>query len=114
MQKNIIIDGKEVPMRASAATPVRYRNLYGKDLLMDMNKLTEAFNAKSLDTASLESFERIAYVMAKSAASDDADFPETELDWLDQFEMMSIYEVLPQIIELWSINTKQLNSSKKK
>ena len=25
-------------------------------------------------------------------------------DWLDQFEMFSIYEVLPQILELWGTN----------
>lgn len=119
MQKTIIIDGKEVPMKASAATPVLYRNLYGKDLIMDMNKLVNAFEKgkkekKSLDVASLECFEKIAYVMARSGAPKDEPFPETSLEWLDQFEMMSIYEVLPQIIELWKINQKQLNVSKKK
>ena len=25
-------------------------------------------------------------------------------DWLDQFEMFSIYEVLPQILKLWGTN----------
>ena len=25
-------------------------------------------------------------------------------DWLDQFEMFSIYEVLPEILELWGTN----------
>ena len=29
----------------------------------------------------------------------------TDIDkWLDQFDMFSIYEVLPEIIELWGTN----------
>ncbi len=25
-------------------------------------------------------------------------------DWLDQFEMFSIYEVLPEILAIWGVN----------
>lgn len=38
-------------------------------------------------------------------------------DWLDQFEMFSVYEVLPEILELWGTNlitdvqSKKLNRS---
>ena len=30
--------------------------------------------------------------------------PSTIEEWLDQFDMFSIYEVLPQILELWGDN----------
>jgi hypothetical protein len=30
--------------------------------------------------------------------------PDNIDDWLDQFEMFSIYEVLPEILELWGTN----------
>ena len=34
----------------------------------------------------------------------DPTIPKTIDEWLDQFEMFSIYEILPQILELWGSN----------
>ena len=34
-------------------------------------------------------------------------------DWLDQFEMFSIYEILPEILELWGANLETKFSLKK-
>ena len=34
-------------------------------------------------------------------------------DWLDQFEMFSIYEILPEILELWGANLETEVESKK-
>ena len=34
----------------------------------------------------------------------DPTIPPTIEEWLDQFEMFSIYEVLPEIVELWGSN----------
>ena len=34
----------------------------------------------------------------------DNSIPQDINDWLDQFDMFSIYEVLPQILELWGDN----------
>ncbi len=55
-------------------------------------------------------FENIAYIMAKHA---DANIPDTVEDWLDQFGTFSIYQVLPQLIELWGLNIKTDAESKK-
>ena len=49
----------------------------------------------------LEIFENVAYIMAYHA---DNSIPQDINDWLDQFDMFSIYEVLPQILELWGDN----------
>ena len=43
----------------------------------------------------------MAYIMAFHA---DHTIPDNIDDWLDQFEMFSIYEVLPEILELWGTN----------
>lgn len=59
---------------------------------------------------SLEMFENIAYVMAKHADSTIPDSPE---EWLDNFGTFSIYQVLPQLIELWELNTQTEIQSKK-
>ena len=49
----------------------------------------------------LEIFENVTYIMAYHA---DNSIPQDINDWLDQFDMFSIYEVLPQILELWGDN----------
>ena len=41
------------------------------------------------------------YIMAYHA---DNTIPDNIDDWLDQFEMFSIYEVLPEILALWGTN----------
>lgn len=48
--------------------------------------------------------------MAKHQNPDVPDKPE---GWLDQFNTFSIYEILPQIIELWGLNVEQQVESKK-
>ena len=42
-----------------------------------------------------------AYIMAYHA---DNNIPPTIEDWLDQFDMFSIYEILPEILKLWGEN----------
>ena len=34
----------------------------------------------------------------------DPSIPKTIDEWLDQFDMFSIYEVLPEILSLWGDN----------
>ena len=120
MEKIIEVGGKQVKFRATGATPIHYRNLFRRDFLAEMQKLVEekeaidAGNSKQYSITSLESFENIAYIMARSGAGNPSDFPPTPEDWLDGFDMFNIYEVLPQIIELWGINQKTLSERKKK
>ena len=106
MTKKIEIDGKEVLFKASAAIPRIYRIKFQRDIYKDLSALEKAIgknveDASTLDTFSLEMFENIAYVMAKHA---DANIPDTAEEWLDGFNTFSIYQVLPQLIELWGLN----------
>lgn len=50
-----------------------------------------------LDIFSLEMYENIAYIMAKHA---DPTVPNDVEERLDEFNTFSIYQVLPQLIEL--------------
>ena len=108
MMKKIEIDGKEVAFRASAAIPRIYRLKFQRDIYKDLAALEKAIGDNSeevsnLDMFSLEMFENIAYIMAKHA---DPSIPDTPEEWLDEFNTFSIYQVLPQIIELWGLNTR--------
>lgn len=116
IKKNIMIDGIEVPFKASAAVPRLYRLKFGRDIYKDFSALQK--NVKegdeensTLDIKSLEVFENIAFVMAKHA--DPENVPDNPDDFLEQFNTFSIYEILPQLIELWGLNTATQVESKK-
>ena len=107
LQKTVNICGKEVNFRSSASVPRLYRAKFGRDSVKDLSKLEKAYRDKGSEEASameiedLEIFENVAYIMAFHA---DPSIPKTIDEWLEQFDMFSIYEVLPEILELWGTN----------
>ena len=111
MEKTIRIGDKDVKFKATGATMRIYRQTFQRDILKDMDELSKAHAKSSMSAEALIMFENIAYVMAKQCDPDIADTPD---EWLDQFETFSIYEILPQLIELWGINNISLSESKKK
>ena len=106
LHKTVTICGKEVAFRASATIPRLYRIKFRRDIFKDLSKLEQSYKDKGdgtqeLEIEDLEIFENVAYIMAFHA---DPTIPGTIDEWLDQFEMFSIYEVLPEILELWGSN----------
>lgn len=115
MVKVITIDGKECTFKSSAAIPRIYRMKFRRDLFADMAKLNAELEktkkeGSPMPITSLEIFENIAYVMHKHG---DSSQPNNVLDWMDQFNMFDIYQVLPEIIKMWQIETFQASQSKK-
>jgi len=114
--RKIEIDGKQVAFKASAAIPRIYRLKFQRDIYKDLRSLERSVGDgneenSNLDLFSLEMFENIAFVMAKHA---DPSIPDTPEDWLDGFSTFSIYQVLPELIELWGLNVKTDVQAKKK
>lgn len=129
IQKTIEVDGMQVRFCASASIPRIYRIRFRRDIMQDMQRLRtaylrvirekaceqndqEAIQERGFEILDLEIFENIAYIMARHAAPESV--PPTVEEWLDQFNMFSIYVVLPQILELWGLNEESLVESKKK
>ena len=112
--KTIAICGQPVRFCASAATPRLYRLKFKRDIFADMQKLTKDFQERNtgadLAVESLEIFENVAYIMAFQA---DRTIPDTIDQWLDQFEMFSIYEVLGELVQLWGDNLFTSANAKK-
>lgn len=112
--KTIEICGQPVRFCASAATPRLYRLKFKRDIFADMQKLTKEFQERNTGTdlavESLEIFENVAYIMAFQA---DRSIPDTIDQWLDQFEMFSIYEVLGELVQLWGDNLFTASTAKK-
>ena len=114
--RTIKIDDKEVAFKASAAVPRIYRLKFGRDIYRDLTALEKNVGENSkeksgIDIVSLEMFENIAYIMAKHA---DPTIPNTPEEWLDEFNTFSIYQILPQLIDLWGLNVQTDAEAKKK
>ncbi len=105
-----------LPFKASAAVPRLYRLKFRRDIYQDFAALQKSVGentekSSALDIESLEVFENIAYIMAKHAAPENV--PDNPDDFLEQFNTFSIYEILPQLIDLWGLNVETQVQSKK-
>ena len=119
MVKNIDISGVSCRFKSSAAIPRMYRLKFGRDIFVDMNRLVKQVKANennkeedsNLPIDSLEMFENIAFLMHKHGdPSQSSDIEE----WLEQFAMLDIYKILPEIVEMWNVENKQTSTGKKK
>lgn len=116
IRKNIIVDGMEVPFKASATVPRLYRMKFGRDIFKDFSALQKSVKSGNEDNSeieieSLETFENIAYIMARHA--DPENVPDNPDDWLERFNTFSIYEILPQLLDLWGLNVETQSVAKK-
>ena len=106
LKKVIKIGDKDVAFRSSATVPRLYRAKFKRDIFKDLAKLESSYKGSKEEGEEfaindLEIFENVAYIMAYHA---DNTIPDNIDDWLDQFEMFSIYGVLPEILALWGTN----------
>lgn len=116
IRKEIMIDGTPVPFKASASVPRMYRLKFQRDIFRDMDKLRQQLDgrdpqASDLPLEALDLFENVAYIMAKHA---DPTIADTVEGWLEGFNTFSIYEVLPELLDLWALNTRTESEAKKK
>ena len=115
IKREIEVCGTMVPFRSSATIPRLYRAKFRRDIFKDLSKLEKSYKDNSTEGAAfqiedLEIFENVAYIMAFHA---DNSIPGTIEEWLDQFEMFSIYEIMPQLLELWGDNVMAEVQAKK-
>lgn len=123
VEKTVTISGQNIKFKASAAVPRLYRTLFHRDVFKDMTKLEKSMKRVTpkkgkenpdqppeFEVEDLEIFENLAYAMAYHA---DKSIPKNIDDWLDQFDMFSIYQILPEILSLWGTNLETEVNSKK-
>ena len=127
MERTLNIGGADLRMRASALIPRLYRFRFGRDLIKDMAQLEKAYKKAlsvkedateeerkeaELSILDLTIFENVAWAMAKNA---DPNVPNDPDEWLDSINgVFSVYEVLPQILELWTNGQKTTSIPVKK
>ena len=116
VKKTVEICGQEVTFKSSASVPRMYRMKFKRDIFKDLERLGGSYKKRTdgeqeFEIEDLEIFENVAYIMALHA---DPTIPPTIDEWLEQFEMFSIYEVLPEILDLWGINLYSESKPEKK
>lgn len=109
MFKEIKIGDKNVSLLANGATPIRYRQLFHKDIITQMNSGTNADDA-------VEMASELAFIMAMSA--DKADMATLNMDayyeWLEQFETFDIVQASEDIFAVYVGQEKTTSTAKKK
>ena len=118
IDKKIMVDGKEIAFRTSAALPRIYRDKFKSDVFIDLNKIrsqvlknkkSKKADAGDLPPESMSTIENLAYCMAKHAdktITDDVD------EWLAQFSTTAIYKVAQQIMVMWNEEQQTTSTAK--
>ena len=122
MLKTITVKGADgndvqVKMKADASIPRLYRIKFKRDIFKDLGDLGSRMekaktDGEQLSAFDLEMFENVAFLLAKHADPDNV--PSDPDEWLEQFSMFSITEILPEILELWGFNMQTTSIPKKK
>lgn len=111
MKKTITFEGREMTIENNALLPRIYRHTFGRDLIVDMQKLTDAYK-KNHDEINTEVLENLAWVMLKAGGEDVGESVE---EWLGSLEdTFAIYDIMGDIIELWASGLKTTAKPKKK
>lgn len=110
MYREIKIGERTIPMSANGATPIRYKMVFGKDLISEFQSIENNY-ALAMDTIS-----ELAFIMAQSGAKADMDKlnKNTYVAWLEEFEPFDLTNASEQIIDLYMGNTQTTSEVKKK
>lgn len=119
MEKTLIIDGKEVRFKSTAATPLRYKTQFRKDFFSDLFKLKKLEKVKfedengepNYDAFELIDFELFYNIIWSLAKSGDPSIPDP-ITWLDTFDEFPIGQVMPELQELIAHSIQGKNGKK--
>ena len=112
MDKKITLGGKERIIRNNALLPRKYRHIFGRDLIADMNALVKAFKKSGGDEFNTEVLENLTWLMLREAGEDVGSSVDEWLSTLDS--AVEIYQLLPEVIELWGAGINTTSMPKKK
>ena len=118
MKKTINIDGIDIEMKCTGATPSFYRELFKKDLFIEFARLSKYYQKDEEGNLTVPNYdldfsivEDLAYTMAYQANRNIG----TKLEWLDQFEHSSaVFDAMGDILDLYTSGLSTTTDLKKK
>lgn len=113
MERTVVIDGKEVALRCSGATYIKYRNLFKQDLFAELQKISsQVGDDGAVPDGAIGTLLQATYVMAVQA---DPKLQQTSFeDWLDQFSLIGSLEGIHGVYELLGGDQETIENPKKK
>lgn len=107
MTRTINIGSIPVVMAGNAATSIRYKQVFGEDLLALLYQ-----RGTDLD---MDTVYKLAYIMALQGSGDSFTSPAAEgfLRWLEQFDTADMLSAMPEVMGVW-IDTQKVASVRKK
>lgn len=126
IEQKVMIDGKELTVRASGLIPKLYRARFGRDMVVDMMKLAKAYKkvnalpatatederAEALMDIDFGALENLTWIMLKHGGEDVGNSPD---EWLESLNgVFSVYEAIPTLLDLWNQNNKTTSVPRKK
>ncbi len=112
MRKTVNIAGKDVDLKANGMTLIKYKDQFGRDLIVDFNAVQKAFETDgAISGETFEIVAKLTYTMARQA---DKSMLMNFEDWMDQFDYFPISEFGADVIIFWasSINATSEVQSK--
>lgn len=111
MYKEIQVGENAIPMLSNAATPVYFRQVFNRDLLVFLQKM----NKDGISEGFSETVSELAYIMAKQA--DGAKLVHLSFDdylkWLENFGSLDFETASAEILGLYTSSGRTLAKTKK-
>lgn len=108
MYRKIMIEGNEMELSANAATPFRFKQVFGKDLLAIFS------NEQKAEQEGLEAVSELAYIMNKQATKADMAKLTFEdfIEWLEGFGPMAFVNASEDIIAVYTDQSRATSTPK--
>ena len=111
MRKTIALCGKQYEIESNALLPRNYRREFGRDMIRDMQILVDDYN-KDHNDVNMEILENVTWLMLKAAGNDVGSSCDEWLVTLD--DVMAVYFVSGEVMDLWIRGQKTTSRPKKK
>lgn len=114
MIKNIKIGDRDVLMKSTAATAIRYRNVFHENLFSQLAGSAEAEKDPEKLGVAMDTIQQLAYIMNLTAEGEAKNMSfDDYLRWSDSFEADAMIEAASDIVSLYSGNKLATSTAKK-
>lgn len=113
MIKTINIGERQVSLEANAATGIRYKQIFGQDVLKKLAKMETADDIEKIDA--IQDIAKLAYVMNKQASKTVKEASEDDfITWMEEFEEQDFQDrnTVIDILCIWNRNFSSLSELK--
>lgn len=111
MHKTLTFNGAEVKAASNAFIPHLYRDKFGRDIMMELQKF-ETTAKKSPEELDFAPIERLAWLMLKEGGEDVGESPE---EWLRSIDSpVAVYNLSAELLAFWKESQHSTSVPKKK